>query len=178
MVRYRRNFLPGGTYFFTATLADRTSSALVDNLAVFRLAFRLARQERPFTIDAIVILPDHLHTIWTLPPGDTDFPGRWKRIKSNFTHRLVASGVPVKRRRNGEYALWQRRFWEHTIRNEVDFERHVDYVHFNPVKHKLVSRVCEWPHSSFHAYVRRGQLPDDWAGDVEEPRMDFGERRG
>ena len=88
------------------------------------------------------------------------------------------------RRRTGEapsqwrYALWQRRFWEHTIRNEIDFERHVDYVHFNPVKHKLVSRVLEWPYSSFHVYVRRGLLPADWAGDVEEPMMDFGERRG
>ena len=107
-----------------------------------------------------------------------DFSGRWKRIKAYFTHRLVAAGVPVKRHRNGEYALWQRRFWEHTIRNEIDFERHVDYVHFNPVKHKLVRRAREWPYSSFHVYVRRGLLPADWAGDVEEPMMDFGERSG
>ena len=115
------------------------------------------------------------------PQGDgteSDFSGRWRRIKAYFTHRLVAAGVPVKRHRNGEYALWQRRFWEHTIRNETDFERHVDYVHFNPVKHKLVNRVREWPYSSFHAYVRRGVLPADWAGDVDEPTMDFGERRG
>jgi putative transposase len=178
MVRYRRNFIPGGTYFFTVTLADRTSSALVDNVTALRMAFRIARQERPFTIDAIVILPDHLHTIWTLPSGDSDFSGRWRRIKAYFTHRLVAAGVPVKRHRNGECGLWQRRFWEHTIRNEIDFEQHVDYVHFNPVKHKLVSRALDWPYSSFHAYVRRGLLPADWAGDVDEGRMDFGERRG
>jgi putative transposase len=177
MVRYRRNFVPGGTFFFTVTLADRTSSALVDNVTVLRTAFRIARQERPFTIDVIVILPDHLHTIWTLPPDDRDFSGRWKRIKAYFTHRLVAAGVPVERRRNGEYALWQRRFWEHTIRNEIDFERHVDYVHFNPVRHGLVGRVREWPWSSFHAYVRRGLLPADWAGDLGESTRHFGERR-
>ena len=178
MVRYRRNFVPGGSYFFTVTLAERTSHALVDHVTALRMAFRIARQERPFTIDAIVILPDHLHTIWTLPSGDSDFSGRWRRIKASFTHRVVAAGVPVKLHRNGEYALWQRRFWEHTIRNEIDFERHVDYVHFNPVKHRLVSQVSEWPYSSFHAYVRRGLLPADWAGDVDESMRDFGERRG
>lgn len=178
MVRYRRNFVPGGTYFFTVTLADRASSALVDNVGALRKAFRIARQERPFTIEAIVILPDHLHSIWTLPSGDSNFSGRWQRIKAYFTHRLVAAGVPVQHHRNGEYALWQRRFWEHTIRNEIDFERHVDYAHFNPVKHKLVSRVRDWPYSSFQAYVRRGLLPVDWASDIAEPMMDFGERRG
>ena len=178
MVRYRRNFVPGGTYFFTVTLADRTSSALVQRVGDVRMAFRIARQERPFTIDAIVVLPEHLHAIWTLPSGDSDFSGRWKRIKAYFTHRLVAAGAPVTRLRNGEYALWQRRFWEHTIRNEMDFERHVDYVHFNPVKHRLVSRARDWPYSSFHRHVRRGVLPVDWAGDVDEPTMDFGERKG
>ena len=178
MVRYRRNFIAGGTYFSTVTLADRTSSALVDHVTALRMAFRIARHERPFTIDAIAILPDHLHAIWTLPSNDSDFSGRWKRIKANFTHRLVAAGVPVKRHPNGEYALWQRRFWEHTIRNEIDFERHVDYVHFNPVKHRLVNRASDWPYSSFHLYVRCGVLPADWAGDVEESMMGFGERRG
>jgi putative transposase len=178
MVRYRRNFVPAGTFFFTVTLADRTSSALVRHVSVLRVAFRIARHERPFTIEAIVILPDHLHAIWTLPPGDPDFSGRWRRIKANFTHQLVAAGVSVKRHRNGEYALWQRRFWEHTIRNENDFERHVDYVHFNPVKHRLVSRVRDWPYSSFHAYVRRGVLPADRAGDVAGSMMDFGEPKG
>jgi putative transposase len=176
MVQYRRNFVPGGTYFFTVTLADRKSSALVDNVDALRTAFRIARHERPFTINAIVILPDHLHTIWTLTSRDSDFSGRWKRIKAHFTHWVVAAGAPVKRHSNGEYRLWQRRFWEHTVRNESDFERHVDYIHFNPVKHKLVKQVSEWPYSSFHAYVRRGLLPLDWAGDIDEPMMDFGER--
>src|SRR5256885_15327376 len=109
MVRYRRNFIAGGSYFFTVTLADRTSSALVGHVSALRTAFRIARHERPFTIDAIVILPDHLHAIWTLPSGDSDFSGRWKRIKAYFTHRLVAAGVPVQCHRNGGYALWQPR---------------------------------------------------------------------
>jgi putative transposase len=177
MVGYRRNFVRGGTYFFTVTLADRTSSALLDHIAPLRTAFRIARHERPFTIDAIVILPDHLHAIWMLPEGDADFSVRWKRIKAQFTHRLVRAGVPVKRHRNGEYALWQRRYWEHTIRSEIDFDRHVDYVHFNPIKHGLVNRVRDWPHSSFHLYVRSGVLPLDWAGDVGESATNFGEPR-
>jgi putative transposase len=178
MVRYRRNVVPGGTYFFTVTLADRTSSSLIDHIDMLRSAFRAARQQHPFAIDAVVILPDHLHAVWTLPADDADFSGRWRRIKSNFTRRLVAAGVSVERHLNGDYALWQRRYWEHTIRNERDFERHVDYVHFNPVKHGLVSRVRDWPHSSFHTYVRRGDLPMDWSGDVVESKMNFGERSG
>jgi putative transposase len=177
MVRYRRNYVPGGTYFFTVTLADRTSSHLVHHVNTLRMAFRIARRERPFAIEAIVILPDHLHAIWTLPPDDADFAGRWRRIKAHFTRRLVDASVPVKRHPNGEYALWQRRFWEHTIRNELDYERHVDYVHFNPVKHRLVSRTRDWPYSSFHIYVKRGLKPADWGGYVEDPMMDFGERR-
>jgi len=104
MVRYRSNFVPGGTYFFTATLADRTSSLLVDHIGASRMAFRITRQERPFAIEAFVILPDHLHAIWALPSGDSDFSGRWKRIKAYFTHRLVTAGVAVKRHCNGDYA--------------------------------------------------------------------------
>ena len=166
------------SYFFTVRLEDHRCESLIEHIDALCLAFRACRDRYPFAMTAGVILPDHLHAVWTLPSGDSDFSGRWKRIKAYFTHRLVAAGVPVKRHRNGEYALWQRRFWEHTIRNEIDFERHVGDVHFNPVKHKLVSRAREWPYSSFHVYVRRGLLPADWAGDVDEPMMDFGERRG
>jgi putative transposase len=175
MVRYRRNFVPGGTFFFTVTLDDRRSSALVDHVDKLRGAFRVARTERPFTVDAIVILPDHLHVIMTLPEDDSDFPGRWKRIKSLFTRRLAASGVPVARNQRGEFALWQRRFWEHTIRDEADFERCADYIHFNQVKHGLVASPSDWPYSSLHRYVRAGLLPADWGG-VGEITGNFGER--
>jgi len=175
MVRYRRNFIPGGTYFFTVTLADRLSTAFVDHIGALRSAFRIARRERPFAIDAIVILPDHLHAILTLPTNDADFSGRWRKIKGHFSNALIEAGIHLKRRPNGDLALWQRRFWEHTIRDDRDFARHVDYVHFNPVKHGLVQRVRDWPHSSFHRYVRDGLLPDDWAGDASENEIDFGE---
>ena len=177
MVRYRRNFVPGGSFFFTVTLEDRRSSALVGHIEELRAAFRVTAKERPFTIDAVVILPDHLHAIFTLPPDDFDFSGRWRRIKSNFTRHVVARGVAVERNHKGEHRLWQRRFWEHTIRNEKDFARHFDYIHFNPVKHGLVSRVCDWPHSSFHRYVNSGLLPQDWAGTVEDAKTNFGERQ-
>jgi putative transposase len=178
MVRYRRNFVAGGTYFFTVTLADRRSSALVDYIVELRAAFRVTRHERSFAIDAIVILPDHLHTIMTLPPGDADFSARWRRIKSLFTHGVVRRGLPITRDRRGEYNLWQRRFWEHTVRDESDFGRHVDYIHYNPVKHGLVSSARDWPHSSFHRYVRTGVLPADWDGVAKAPGVDFGEPDG
>jgi REP-associated tyrosine transposase len=175
MVRYRRNFIPGGTYFFTVTLSDRRSQILVDRIGTLRAAFRSARQKRPFAIDAIVVLPDHLHAIFTLPPGDSDFSGRWRHIKGYFTRHVLVAGVPVERHSNNENALWQRRFWEHTIRSEADFARHVDYIHFNPVKHRIVTRLRDWPYSSFHRYVRQGLLADDWAGDAGESEIKFGE---
>ncbi|MGY4307671.1 putative transposase [Bradyrhizobium sp. USDA 4369] len=175
MVRYRRHRMSGGAYFFTVTLADRRSCALVEHIQLLKDAFRTARVKRPFEIDAIVILPEHLHVVMTLPAGDADFPGRWRMIKGAFSSALLNAGFVVPRRRNGELALWQRRFWEHTIRDDDDFERHVDYVHFNPVKHGLTRRVLDWPHSSFHHYVRDGVLPEDWAGDAKDDGADFGE---
>ncbi|ABE40356.1 transposase and inactivated derivatives [Rhodopseudomonas palustris BisB5] len=175
MVCYRRNRLAGGTFFFTVTLTDRRSSALIDHVADLRTAFRLARRERPFFLDAIVILPDHLHAVFTLPPGDPDFSGRWRRIKGHFSSALIQKGVPLGRHPNGDLALWQRRFWEHTIRDQDDFARHLAYIHFNPVKHGLTSRVVDWPYSSFHRSVREGILPADWAGNVSDTSGDFGE---
>ena len=144
MVRYRRNFVPGGTYFFTVTVADRRSSVLIDHIVSLRRAFRITRGERPFDIDAIVVLPDHLHVVMTLPDGDSDFSGRWRRIKSLFTRGAVKGGLQAAPNARGEYDLWQRRFWEHTVRDEADLARHVDYIHFNPAKHGLVSRVSDW----------------------------------
>ncbi len=176
MVNYRRNFIPGGTFFFTVTLADRRSKLLVDHVDLLRNALRVARQERPFVIDAVVILPDHLHAILTLPPDDSDFSGRWRRIKGHFSSALIDASTELKRRSNGSLAVWQRRFWEHTIRDEGDYARHVDYIHFNPVKHGLVQRVRDWPYSSFHRYVKDGILPEDWAGDVGQIEGNFGER--
>jgi REP-associated tyrosine transposase len=141
MVRFRRNFVAGGAFFFTVMLADRTSKALTDHVGALRWAFRDTRLSRPFTVDAVVVLPEHLHIVMTLPEADADYSSRLNLIKRRFTDAVMKSGVPVARHRNGEIALWQRRYWEHTIRDERDFERHVDYIHFNPVKHGLVARV-------------------------------------
>ena len=105
MVGYRRNFVPGGTFFFTVTLADRTSKVLVEDIDLLRNALRAARRERPFAIDAIVILPDHLHAIFTLPPEDFDFSGRWRRIKGHFSSALIDASTQLKRRPNGDLAL-------------------------------------------------------------------------
>src|SRR5437764_13738513 len=146
MVRYRRNRVAGGAYFFTATLVDRHSNALVEYVGALRTAVRTTRAVHPFTIDAVVVLPDHVHIAMTLPPGDADFSNRLSLIKRRFTTALVRAGVSIPRHPNGEHALWQRRFWEHTIRDDKDFERHVDYIHFNPVKHGLVTRVRARPY--------------------------------
>jgi REP-associated tyrosine transposase len=177
MVRYRRNLLPGGTFFFTAALADRGSSTLTQHILALRAAMARTKRDHPFRIDAVVILPEHLHLMMTLPPHDTNFPARWYLIKRRFTQALANTGIAMPRRRNGEIALWQRRYWEHTIRDEIDFERHADYIHFNPVKHGLVNRVRDWPYSSFHRYVRLGLLPQDWGGDLGIQDGNFGEGR-
>ncbi|ABD89896.1 REP-associated tyrosine transposase [Rhodopseudomonas palustris] len=175
MVLYRRNFLPGGTFFFTVTLADRRSSALVTHIDLLRDAFRKAKHQKPFAIDAIVILPDHLHAIFTLPADDSDFPGRWKAVKAAFTRGVVATGASIPRDHRGEYALWQRRYWEHTIRDDRDFERCADYIHINPVKHGLVAAPNAWPYSSLHRYIRAGILDCDWGGDGKTDIEGFGE---
>jgi putative transposase len=174
MVLYRRNFVQGGTYFFTVALADRRSMSLVNHVALLRYAFRKARTERPFTVDAIVILPDHLHAVLTLPEGDADFSQRWRRIKTVFTHRVLTSGETLGRRDGTGRTLWQRRFWEHTIRDNADFSRHVDYIHYNPAKHGLVLHPVDWPHSSLHRFIRQGILPPDWGG-TDSAGNDFGE---
>ncbi|HKK14855.1 MAG TPA: transposase [Gammaproteobacteria bacterium] len=176
MVQYRRSRAPGGTYFFTIALNDRRSRLLVDHVGLLANAVRDVRHARPFALDAIVVLPDHLHAVLTLPCGDADYPGRWRAVKARFARELRRAGLPLRRNRSGEYDLWQRRFWEHRIRGERDFAVHVDYIHFNPVKHGHVTRVDDWPYSSFHRYVRLGILPADWAGgSVDRPDGGFGE---
>jgi putative transposase len=151
MMRYRRMKKLGGTYFFTVALADRTESTLVEHVDLLRSAFRLVKDHHPFIIDAIVIMPEHLHTIWTLPEEDMDYPARWALIKAGFS-RSLAKGEQISRSRQnkGERGIWQRRYWEHMIRDEEDFAQHVDYIHFNPVKHGHVSNPMEWPYSSIH----------------------------
>jgi REP-associated tyrosine transposase len=175
---YRRNFVLGGSFFFTVNLAERRSRLLVDNIESLRAVFRDVRRRHPFAIDAIAVLPDHLHAIWTLPEGDTDFSTRWSLIKAGFSRGLPkGERVSRSRCRKRERAIWQRRYWEHTLRDERDFARHADYIHFNPVKHGHVRRVQDWPFSSFHRMVRLGIYPEDWAGDPVDHEDGFGERQ-
>jgi putative transposase len=154
MPRYRRWFVPGGTYFFTANLARRDSSLLVDRIAALRAAYAEAAERQPFETIAICVLPNHLHCIWTLPEGDADFPGRWRRIKTGFSRRLPRESDLLPGRRAGERGIWQRRFWEHVITDADDLAAHIEYVHANPVKHQLVAEIDDWPFSSWHRWRR------------------------
>jgi|SRR5271166_2505929 len=177
MTNHRRNFIPGASYFFTVNLFDRRSSLLTDNIQLLRDAFRATRMRHPFAIDAIVVLPDHLHAIWTLPEGVSDFSVRWRLIKAAFSRALpLGERVSQSRMRHGERGVWQRRYWEHTLRDQADLARHVDYVHFNPVKHGHVMEAWQWPYSSLRRMVRLGFYPADWTGDPGCDGSGFGER--
>jgi len=166
MPRYVRAVVPGGTFFFTVVTLERSRGLLTKNIDVLREVFARAQRRRPFTIDAIVVLPDHLHCIWTLPTGDSDFSSRWHEIKACFSARLPKrEALSARRRRKGERGVWQRRFWEHLIRDERDFERCADYIHWNPVKHRHARSPLVWPHSSFHRYVERGVYAREWGAD-------------
>lgn len=174
MSNYRRAAVPGAAYFFTVALADRRSRVLVEHADALRAAFVATALEHPVWVDAMVVLPDHLHAVWHLPDGDADFPVRWRKLKSRFTRAVGGEWRRSESKvRRGERGLWQRRYWEHMIRDGEDWRRHVEYCWINPVKHGLVGRVRDWPLSSFHRDVRRGLVPEDWGGDVVEGR--FGE---
>src|SRR5215831_16118090 len=145
MTNYRRNFMPGGSYFFTVNLVDRRRALLTDHIDLLRAAFRQVRARHPFAIDATVVLPDHLHAIWTLPEADADFALRWRLIKSAFSLRVPGGErISASRATRGERGIWQRRYWERTLRDADDFARYLDYIHFNPVKHGHAGRVRDW----------------------------------
>ncbi len=159
---------PGGTFFLTIVTYERTP-LFADrvNAALLRSVVAAVKRERPFAIPGAVILPDHLHFMWELPAGDGDFSTRVGLVKARFTKALrgypAAHGeVSRSRRRHREGSVWQRRFWEHTVRDEGDFEAHMDYIHYNPVKHGVARCPHAWPHSSFHRWVRAGRYPPDW----------------
>lgn len=160
---------PGGCWFFTVNLLDRRQSLLVEQVEALRSAVATTRHSYPFGIDAIVVLPNHLHAVWTLRPADADFSTRWRLIKTRFAKTLPKyERFSSVRKARGERGIWQRRFWEHLIRDDADYAKHVEYCYINPVKHGLVTRVRDWPHSSFHRDVRRGIFPEDWAGDIND----------
>jgi putative transposase len=176
MVQYRRNKIEGGTYFFTVALHDRERALLTEHIQELRTSVRTVMHEKPFHIDAWAVLPEHLHAIWTLPANDDDYSGRWRSIKSCFTRTIAKAGADITRNAKGEYNVWQRRYWEHTIRDDRDYETHMNYIHYNPVKHGHARQVRDWPHSTFHRYVAEGVYPADWGGSVSETdAQGFGE---
>jgi putative transposase len=164
MTNYRRIFVPGATWFFTVNLEGRHNNhLLVENIDLLRAAFRYVKQRKFFQVEAVVIMPDHLHCIWTLLPEETDFSIRWNMLKGYFSHAMPRDEkISTSRRKRRERGVWQRRFWAHLITDQADFNNHVDYIHWNPVKHGVVERVVDWPHSSFHRYVAEGYYPADW----------------
>ncbi|HEY2926985.1 REP-associated tyrosine transposase [Piscinibacter sp.] len=174
-MRYRRADVAGATYFFTLNAADRSRSTLTDHVDALRESFRVVRSRHPFDIDAVVVLPDHLHLLMTLPQGDADFATRIMLIKQRFS-RQVPKGERIGSSRvaRGERGVWQRRYWEHLIRDEDDLRTHVEYIHFNPVKHGYARRASDWPHSSIHRYIERGQIDPGWGLAVESAGL-FGE---
>jgi putative transposase len=182
MSDYRRWYVRGGTYFFTVVTADRRPILTTDlGRRCLREAFAEVRQGRPFDVFAIVLLPEHLHCVWALPPGDDDFSNRWADVKAEFTRRFLAGGgteAPISdsRRKKGERGVWQRRFWERFVRDENELKRCVDYIHINPLKHGLVQRVWDWEWSTFRRFVAEGEYTEAWGTGIEiaHDRMVFG----
>jgi putative transposase len=164
MPEYRRAWQAGGTYFFTVNLLQRRNNdLLVKHVDVLREEVRKVRQRHPFRIHGWVVLPEHLHCVLELPPGDADFATRWRLIKMGFSKALPPTErLSPARAARGERGIWQRRYWEHLIRNDADFAAHMDYLHFNPVKHGWVDRVIDWPYSTFHHWVKAGVYTTDW----------------
>ena len=165
MTEYRRFQLPGATWFFTVNLAERTGNRrLVEYVEVLRAAFRRALSERPFRVDAIVVLPDHLHSIWTLPPGDEDFSSRWRMIKEQFSRGVPRDErITASRSARRERGIWQRRFWARALTSQADLNNHMDYVHWNPVKHGHAARPIAWPYSSLRRLIEAEVYEREWA---------------
>ncbi|MDD1622479.1 MAG: transposase [Methylococcaceae bacterium] len=169
MSDYRRLYLPGSTYFFTLVTYGRRPIFADERLVeLLRQAFQTVKSKRPFDLQSAVILPDHLHCLWRLPDGDSDFSTRWQMIKTAFSRR-----VPAKVRRNGAKTIWQSRFFEHCIRDEDDFHKHLDYIHYNPVKHGLSASPAAWPYSSFWRFVAAGWYAADWGENLAADFVDM-----
>ncbi len=170
MSNYRRNKQSGATYFFTLCLQDRKSHLLIDYINALRIAYRKIQDKKPFTTEAMVILPDHIHALWTMPIDDDDYANRIRLFKSYFTRQLpqeLKQTDNKNRQKHNQTSIWQLRYWEHTIRDEDDFNNHIDYIHYNPVKHRYVKNVKDWEYSTFHQCVKKGLYDDNWGSDVD-----------
>lgn len=174
-MRYRRIFEPGASYFFTVvTYARRPLFDDPANVDLLHGSIAEVKSRHPFEIDAYVILPDHLHMVWSLPAGDSNYSMRWNLAKAVFTRKYARRHPMPKRSASRmakrEQAVWQRRFWEHLIRDEEDFSNHLDYIHLNPVEHGLVTQPALWLHSSFAAWVEYGRYDQNWGLDTKSRR--------
>ena len=165
---YRRCYQPGGHYFFTVVTEQR-QPLLIEHIDRLRTAFHHGMERYPFTIEAIVVLPDHLHTLWRLPDGDADFSTRWMVIKRKFSAGLKPGITNASKLHKREKGIWQRRFWEHHIRDEQDWQAHIDYIHYNPVKHGYCATPAEWPYSSFQRSVQQGLYNANWGTHSSSP---------
>jgi len=175
-MKYRRVDTKGGTYFFTVNLAERDKTLLTDHIDILRATINQVKKRHPFILNAMVVLPDHLHAMLTLPNHNNGYATRWRLIKAGFSRQLSNhEQVTESRKRKGERGIWQRRYWEHLIRDDDDYERHADYIHYNPVKHGYVLRASEWPYSTIHAYIESGVLNRNWGFDAFE-ELNCGER--
>ena len=174
MSNYRRIYIPGGTYFFTVVTYKRLSFLTHSTVrATLRTSWRAVQEELPFFLIALCLLPDHLHCMWKLPDKDADYSTRWQKIKEGFSRTIDRTILPSvesteSRKSKREAPIWQRRFWEHSIRDQVDYNRHFDYIHYNPVKHGYVNKVIEWPWSTFHRYLSQGIYDPDWGNILED----------
>lgn len=181
MSHYRRANTAGATYFFTVVTYQRRPFLCDDDVrAALRDGIIKVRERHPFQIDAWVLLPDHLHAIWTLPPGDANFALRWQQIKRHVTQQCgqrlhLPELMNDSKHKHRESTLWQRRYWEHQIRDDEDYQRHMDYVHYNPIKHGLVQRAVDWPYSSLQRYCASGVYNENWAAAVKTEDFNFGE---
>jgi len=185
-MQYRRLIIPGTSYFFTVVLQDRRSDLLIRKINELRQAFKQVIERYPFIINGIVVLPDHFHLMMTLPPDDANYSQRLGFIKSFFSRQIESlESVSVSRKNKRERGIWQRRFWEHVIRDELDYSRHLDYIHYNSVKHGYVSKPSEWQYSSIHRYISSGLLHSvlpsiaitscnvDWSDLTQETKHDL-----
>ena len=167
MPNYRRAKIPGATWFFTVNLLKRrNNNLLIEEISLLKDCIKKVYVSHPFEIVAWVVLPDHMHCTWKLPKGDADYATRWHLIKTHFSKTLAINEYRSPSRiKNAERGIWQRHYWEHWIRDEQDFQRHFDYIHRNPLKHGLVTRVADWPHSTFHKYAKADIYSQNWCGD-------------
>ena len=176
-MRYRRATNKGGSYFFTVNLADRNETLLVDHLNILRQVINQVKKRHPFKLDAMVVLPDHLHAVITMPENDNNYPMRWRLIKAGFSRQIPGQErISESRKRKGERGIWQRRYWEHLIRSDIDYEKHIDYIHYNPVKHKYVSQATQWPFSTIHKYIEKRVLNSNWGCSGLPDGIDYGEQ--